>query len=511
MFRRSFCAVAVLCVLATGLVVALADDTPRADAHEVCVGSPFGPLCTPHTHPKPTPVPPTVPDPTKPCGGAQNCPGVVTPTPAPTPKPCTGLFCGMTQAQICAAAGLPVNSSGTGCGPKPTPNPPDPTKPCGGAQNCPTATPEPTPQPTTQPTDTSGDDDSDGGGNDGRGHDDDPGNPNSGDDDDSSDDDSSDDDSGDDDNNDDDDEECPAGQYSSPPGSPGVVVVDIYTGEYIPEDTPQYGTVITNRGIAGEWRKVSSNPDCYQAVRLEGGSTNLLSIVVDGVTYLYESGRVLIGGAVFIVNPTPQGFSLGLVISGQKDRVLSAKEKAVKEAIEALEATDRFLHRTLCNEVGGFVVGVTTGGAGIAATTPAGQAILTAAGVSTGTAAVVLGVASGGVAGYCFAKHLTSDSDSDSDDDSDSDSDSGTTTPTATPTATPTPTATRHPVCGVAPSNGVIQGYPSYNRLRCGPTQWKEAADSSECTAVGLWKIADGEMLYICARGWYARWMASNR
>ncbi|MCY3962318.1 MAG: hypothetical protein OXG34_11755 [bacterium] len=39
----------------------------------------------------------------------------------------------------------------------------------------------------------------------------------------------------------------------------------------------------------------------------------------------------------------------------------------------------------------------------------------------------------------------------------------------------------------------------------------KEAADSSECTAVGRWKAADGEMLYICARGWYARWMASNR
>ena len=86
----------------------------------------------------------------------------------------------------------------------------------------------------------------------------------------------------------------------------------------------------------------------------------------------------------------------------------------------------------------------------------------------------------------------------DSDDD---DSDSGTATPAPTP----------HPVCGVAPSNGVIQGYPSYNRLRCGPTQWKEAADSSECTAVGRWKIADGEMLYICVRGWYARWMASNR
>ncbi|MCY3860797.1 MAG: hypothetical protein OXG67_02365 [bacterium] len=86
----------------------------------------------------------------------------------------------------------------------------------------------------------------------------------------------------------------------------------------------------------------------------------------------------------------------------------------------------------------------------------------------------------------------------DSDDD---DSDSGTATPAPTP----------HPVCGVAPSNGVIQGYPSYNRSRCGPTQWKEAADSSECTAVGRWKIADGEMLYICVRGWYARWMASNR
>ena len=95
---------------------------------------------------------------------------------------------------------------------------------------------------------------------------------------------------------------------------------------------------------------------------------------------------------------------------------------------------------------------------------------------------------------------------------SDADTDSNP-TPTATPTPAPTaaPAPARHPVCGVAPSNGVIQGYPSYNRSRCGPTQWKEAADSSECTAVGRWKIADGEMLYICARGWYARWMASNR
>ncbi|MDE0117872.1 MAG: hypothetical protein OXT07_14815, partial [bacterium] len=135
-------------LLAVGLVFALADDAPSAEAHEVeatqttteCVdlvyGYPSTRICWPLT--KTYPVPHSHPTPK--------------PTPQPTPKPCTSLFCGMTQAEICAAAGLRVHPSGTGCGPTPTPTP-QPTCEHGidpGTGNCATAIPLPTPTP--QPT-----------------------------------------------------------------------------------------------------------------------------------------------------------------------------------------------------------------------------------------------------------------------------------------------------------------------------------------------------------------------
>ncbi|WP_420618005.1 fibronectin type III domain-containing protein [Candidatus Poriferisocius sp.] len=102
--RRSLAVLVPVLLLATGLVLIAADNTPTAEAHEVCKGSPFGPLCGwAHTHPTPNP-----PNPNLPCGGSNNCP---TSTPAPTP------------------------------------NPPNPNLPCGGSNNCPTPTPAPTPKP----------------------------------------------------------------------------------------------------------------------------------------------------------------------------------------------------------------------------------------------------------------------------------------------------------------------------------------------------------------------------
>ncbi|MCY4136206.1 MAG: hypothetical protein OXG30_15045 [bacterium] len=126
---------------------------------------------------------------------------------------------------------------------------------------------------------------------------------------------------------------------------------------------------------------------------------------------------------------------------------------------------------------------------------------------------VYLGVcAVADVAKYIQENYIDSDSDGSGDStDDDSGSDSGTTTPTPapTPTATPAPTATPdptpspapHPVCGVVTGSGPLDGWPSYDK-RCGPTPRAEAADSSECTAVGT---RYGRMMYICVRGWWDR------
>ena len=63
---------------------------------------------------------------------------------------------------------------------------------------------------------------------------------------------------------------CPTGQYSHP--LPDAVVVDMFTDEYISPDDPSYGTLITNRGIAGKWEEVSGSYGCHIAVRSTGGN-----------------------------------------------------------------------------------------------------------------------------------------------------------------------------------------------------------------------------------------------
>ena len=47
---------AAVLALAAGLVLALPDDTPTADAHEICTDTENGPWCWPHVHTASTPT-----------------------------------------------------------------------------------------------------------------------------------------------------------------------------------------------------------------------------------------------------------------------------------------------------------------------------------------------------------------------------------------------------------------------------------------------------------------------
>ncbi|MCY3962953.1 MAG: hypothetical protein OXG34_15025 [bacterium] len=245
------------------------------------------------------------------------------------------------------------------------------------------------------------------------------------------------------------------------------------------------------------WTQVSSNPVCYKP-----GPAKVLDlgkIIVDGVTYFYEGGKAVIKKASHL--------------TGQAKNLV---EKAAREYAERLYRQARSTFDILCSGPGQAVSSAAAGYAlAQTAIATSATAALAASGatVLVAGAPVIVAISASAIAGTAIwagckyvIDNLLPDSGSGT-----SDSNSDITTPTATPTPAPTATPTSHPVCGVAPSNGVIQGYPSYNRSRCGPTQWKEAADSSECTAVGRWKAADGQVLYICPRGWYARWRASNR
>ena len=438
--RRWLAVLLPVALLVAGLVLVASDDTPSAEAHpptQRCgTGWPFGPpgvyaCVSVHSgHPTPTPRPTPTPTSKPECppgshkhagwGGCHNIFLV-----HPTPKPCTGLFCGITQAQICAAAGLPVNSSGTGCGPKPTPRPtaeptPRPT-PRPTAEPTPRPTPRPTAEPTPRPT---------------------PNEPEC--------------------------REwqrskttivrgkrvtvcealpCPHGTYAPP--LPDMYLAYTSDGNRLFTQAQLVKEIERGREYSGHWlawQKMLDGPDCYTPVKPPEQTGPGPCAYVEAPVTGTGSGALTLT-------------SYGLHLAGR---------------LAAASATG-------------------TGGVVLAAIT-----------VACGVDDVIDLVKR--AAGWIGDKLGIGDST-----DGDSDSGSGDSTPAPTPTATPAPTPTAtpdptpsptpHPVCGVVPGNDVLDRTPHHSS-RCGPTRRAEAANSSECTAVGKWH---GRMLYICVRGWWDR------
>jgi hypothetical protein len=81
---------------------------------------------------------------------------------------------------------------------------------------------------------------------------------------------------------------CPAG-YRKPP-LPDSPVIDMHNGSYISPDDPDYGRLITDRGIGAEWQEHATAKGCYTAVRTEGRGISL-SPLANAVKTAIHAGK----------------------------------------------------------------------------------------------------------------------------------------------------------------------------------------------------------------------------
>ncbi len=228
------------------------------------------------------------------------------------------------------------------------------------------------------------------------------------------------------------------------------------------------------------WKNEHATPT-YACFSLERKPVDITKRVIGGIEYTIRNGKRYLEVA--------------------QDHVESAAETAAKATvtatITALEATDRFLERTLCSfgGQGAVTVGVAAAGGAYVASQAAVTATAAAVLAAATTATVVGAAVTLAILAYCEVKANTGDDDSAPDTD---DTPDPTPTVTATPTATPAPTPTALPVLRKFPR---VNSDTHYIMASQDAAAAARHAQENNCVARGRWAVPTGRIIYVCPRG----------
>ncbi|MXZ84296.1 MAG: hypothetical protein F4Z02_01390 [Acidimicrobiia bacterium] len=208
---------------------------------------------------------------------------------------------------------------------------------------------------------------------------------------------------------------CSAGQYAPPlpDGQNGrePVWIHITTQKVIDHATYQQ-VGLTSRSLYEQpaWEKVGTAPECYTPKLKEATKVNVVELIIDGITYVIESGKAVIKAA-----------------SDLAGKAKDAVEKASRTYAENLYRTARLAFDAFCSAPGqvlsGAVAGYALAQTTIAASATAALAASSVTVVAAGATAIVAvsAAAIAGTAIWLGCKYVIDNIVPDTDDDSDTD------------------------------------------------------------------------------------------